>query len=141
MKSSILKSAITSAMLVVLVIAIVPLVSAEVRTDYSQTSDGDKKDGEGVGGGVQGNWDGNRITWGIWHAGRWLGGIAAFSGPLYYTTYRNGLTYSSGSVYDDHYDIPQTSGSWTSIGIRCSSSFSDPRFGTFAHSIGTVTIP
>lgn len=122
-KLSILKSALISALLVVMVMTIIPAVNAVTFYDTNDSS----FFGEGVGAGGSANLSGGVYTNCVLHAGRWLGGAQSFGGSaLHYTVYLNGSPSFSGSVYSTSYDYYPI-GSYSSIGMSAGSNFVDSR--------------
>lgn len=134
-KSAIIKSGLLSAMLVAMAIAIViPAVSADTSTKTAGSYYG-----EGVGAGVAGNPSGGLYYSCAWHSGRWLGSCQQYSGNLYWTFYGNGVVIESGNQYTTSHD--RTGGTYSTLGASASSSFYDPRKGSFSWNTGYAGLP
>ncbi len=118
-KSAIFKSTLISAMLVVMVIALVPAVSATIRSD-SKTITGSH--GEAAGAGVQGDEIGAYYYSSTFHAGVWgIGGGVTFD-HLQWWFYGSGSQVETGTTTLTTHDLPNA-GTYTSLGATATGFF------------------
>jgi len=135
-KKAVRKSGLISAMLVALVcVVVVPAVSADTATKT-----GGSYYGEGVGAGVAATKDGSNYYDCAWHSGRWLGSCQSYSGNLHWTFYANYGVLESGEQYTTSHDRVED-GPYSSLGAEASSSFYDPRKGSFSWNTGYAGLP